>query len=970
MIALILVRPLQVKHSVPSGAKVFKFSKEKSLMKLRFACVVVGFLSLALSLAPRTVAQTSTQTASALPRLVRFGGTAKDLNGNPLTGVVGITFAIYSEQTGGASLWLETQNVTADSNGHYTVLLGSTKPDGLPADLFTSEQAHWVGVQVSGQAEQPRVLLVSAPYALKAGDAETIGGLPPSAFVLAAPVVIGSAAASSASASTAGSVSPATALDVTTTGGTINFLPLFNGTSTILDSVVFQSGTGTTAKIGINTTTPASTLDVKGTGTIRGILSLPATGTATAAKGANSQPLNLVASAFNTTAAVNQTFQWQAEPAGNDTATPSGTLNLLFGAGATKPSETGLHIARDGLITFATGQTFPGGGGGTITGVTAGTDLTGGGTSGNVTLNLNTANIPLLASANTFTGNQTVNGIFSASSNAFGVTGTAKATSGIGVGVGGTASSPAGYGVEGVNTATSGGAGVYGSSAASAGYGVEGINTSGNGTGVYGTAAHFGVQGIATGSGSTVGVYGNGVDGLQGSGTLHGVYAAGTGAGSMGVYGTSPGYGLYGVATNTTGTSFGVYGSGGSNGVYGTASNFGLYGVATATSGNSVGVFGTGIDGLQGSGSAYGVYAAASASGSTGVYGTAPQFGIYGVATGSVNTVGVFGSGVDGLQGSGTVHGVYANGGQYGVESFTSAGTAGTYGVFQGASTTGATYGVFPSGVWADTNSDGELAAGAIGALLATADNDLAGEFVNNSIYFTLVAINNGSGGTGDVIHAEGTGGSCTLTGNGDTSCTGVLKSVVATARSGGPQRVETYAVQSAENWFEDAGTAQLVNGAGRVNLESVFGQTVNTGVEYHVFLTPDGDCKGLYVSAKTGSGFEVRELGGGTSSVAFDYRIMAKRVGYESVRLADVTERFNQQEARSKNMRRPARSSAGPRSGSQIATPPPVHPVAEQQLAPEMLVLPVLPSAAPRPAPVAPKLTPTPPVRAALESR
>ncbi|MGA6986579.1 MAG: hypothetical protein WBZ01_11040, partial [Terriglobales bacterium] len=62
-------------------------------MKLRFACVVIGLLSL-VSL---TVAQTSSQTASALPRLVRFGGTVKDLNGNPLTGVVGITFALYSE---------------------------------------------------------------------------------------------------------------------------------------------------------------------------------------------------------------------------------------------------------------------------------------------------------------------------------------------------------------------------------------------------------------------------------------------------------------------------------------------------------------------------------------------------------------------------------------------------------------------------------------------------------------------------------------------------------------------------------------------------------------------------------------------------------------------------------------------------------------------------------------------------------
>ena len=82
--------------------------------------------------------------------------------------MVGITFTLYSEQTGGAALWLETQNVTADSNGQSTALLGSTKPDGLPAELFTSEQARWVGVQVSGQPEQPRMLLVAVPYALKA----------------------------------------------------------------------------------------------------------------------------------------------------------------------------------------------------------------------------------------------------------------------------------------------------------------------------------------------------------------------------------------------------------------------------------------------------------------------------------------------------------------------------------------------------------------------------------------------------------------------------------------------------------------------------------------------------------------------------------------------------------------------------------------------------------------------------------
>jgi Chaperone of endosialidase len=53
-------------------------------------------------------------------------------------------------------------------------------------------------------------------------------------------------------------------------------------------------------------------------------------------------------------------------------------------------------------------------GSGTITGVTAGTDLTGGGNSGIVTLNLDANKVPLLAAANTFTGNQTVNGNLSA----------------------------------------------------------------------------------------------------------------------------------------------------------------------------------------------------------------------------------------------------------------------------------------------------------------------------------------------------------------------------------------------------------------------------------------------------------------------------------------------------------------------------------------------------------------------------
>ena len=232
-------------------------------MKLRAACVVLGFLSLA----QLTFAQSTAETASALPRLVRFGGTVKDLNGNPLTGVVGVTIALYSERTGGGALWLETQNVTADRNGRYVALLGSTKPDGLPADLFTSVQARWVGVQVSGQAEQPRVLLVSAPYALKAGDAETIGGLPPSAFVLSAPVRGGgrmnngapsspsSSRMAPASSPSSSRMAPASPSNVTTTGGTVNTIPLFTTATNIQNSILTQTGTTAVSAAGNLTAT-------------------------------------------------------------------------------------------------------------------------------------------------------------------------------------------------------------------------------------------------------------------------------------------------------------------------------------------------------------------------------------------------------------------------------------------------------------------------------------------------------------------------------------------------------------------------------------------------------------------------------------------------------------------------------------------------------------------------------------------
>ncbi len=356
-------------------------------------------------------AQASPSAAGAVvPRLVNFAGKAVDDQGKVLSGIVGITFAIYKDQDGGSALWLESQNVQADSKGNYTAQLGATKPDGLPLDLFTSGEARWLGVTVNGGQEQARILLLSVPYALKAADAETVGGLPASAFVLAAPTNPGTTSANAISSSSASSLVPPNS--AVTGLGSANFLPLWDSTSDIINSAVFQSGSGNTAKVGINTSTPSSTLDVHGGSTLRGNLSLPSIGIATASSGKVSQPTTFTASSFNsgTSSAVSQNFRWQAEPTGNNTIVPSGTLNLLFGSGTNSPKETGLKIASNGLITFANSQVFPGTG--TITGVTAGTDLLGGGTSGTLTLNLDTTKVPQLAANNNFVGDQSVIGNF------------------------------------------------------------------------------------------------------------------------------------------------------------------------------------------------------------------------------------------------------------------------------------------------------------------------------------------------------------------------------------------------------------------------------------------------------------------------------------------------------------------------------------------------------------------------------
>jgi hypothetical protein len=531
-----------------------------------------------------------------VPNQVKFVGTATDLGGKPLNYVVGITFSLYQNQDGDVPLWQETQNVLPDKNGHYSVSLGATKPDGVPLGLFASGKAQWLGAQIEGQAEQPRVFLLSVPYALKAADAETIGGLPPSAFVLATPNPSMSEASSSSTASETNSTASAFPPATITGSGTTNFMALWTSASNIGNSVLFQSGTGGSARIGLNTTTPVATLDVKGGTNLQGLLTSAASGVATATSGKASQAHNFVASSFNGSshAAVNETFQWKAEPAANNTAAPSGTLNLLSGSGTSAPAETGLKINNKGIFTFAAGQTFPGAG--TITGVTAGTGLTGGGTSGKVTLSLDTTKIPQLTSANSFTGPQSITN----NANADALTVTNHAGSGYGVVATGNGG---GVFAEANNI---GATGVFGANVASTGNGVGVEGFSVGGTGIYGTTS--GTSGLFNGAAAVVGdshnywgVWGlsavaDGVHGINGSG------GAGVGAESKG-----QGYGVWAVSSNASTYGVGVRGESfgnsffpngnGSDGVDGFAHSRNGSGVAGINFTDGPGIYGSSAGG-------------------------------------------------------------------------------------------------------------------------------------------------------------------------------------------------------------------------------------------------------------------------------------------------------------------------------------------------------------------------------------
>jgi hypothetical protein len=100
-----------------------------------------------------------------------------------------------------------------------------------------------------------------------------------------------------------------------------------------------------------------------------------------------------------------------------------------------------------------------------------------------------------------------------------------------------------------------------------------------------------------------------------------------------------------------------------------------------------------------------------------------------------------------------------------------------------------------------------------------------------------------------------------------------------------GTRHQASFAARSSQPTIDDVGEGALREGVGRIALAADFANAIDTTRPYVVLLTPEGDAS-LYVSNRTATGFEVHQIGGGHSNVAFAYRIVAKPYGVRDERL------------------------------------------------------------------------------------
>lgn len=206
-------------------------------------------------------AQAPAPTPPRLESALRVSGITAVPGGHLEGAAALVRFAIYDVGAGGAPVWQEEQVLPLGARGEYAAVLGTAGGTGIPQDVFGTDGPRWLAVQVvaPGVPEATRARITSVPYSLRAvsaGNADTLGGLPPSAFLRAAGR---SPAAGLTQYPGAGDVAVAPLVN----SGTPGYLGKFTDAVDLGNSVLFENA----GRVGLGTTTPLADLHVTGNNT-------------------------------------------------------------------------------------------------------------------------------------------------------------------------------------------------------------------------------------------------------------------------------------------------------------------------------------------------------------------------------------------------------------------------------------------------------------------------------------------------------------------------------------------------------------------------------------------------------------------------------------------------------------------------------------------------------------------------------
>lgn len=361
------------------------------------------------------------------------------------------------------------------------------------------------------------------------------------------------------------------------------------------------------------------------------------------------------------------------------------------------------------------------------------------------------------------------------------------------------------------------------------------------------------------------------------------------------------GYGNVGGVFGSGGT-YGVYGSGGTYGVVGSVNNSASYamtgqnqnanGWACLLAGSGQGLtFLTGLSaGLSVVGD-YGFYAAGMSS--TGYGGLISGSGMFpSVLTG--HSAGLSATGNDGIFAAGnSSSGIGIIAGGNGVSTFSTIAT-GTGGAFTGY------HGLYATAI--NSGGTGVIGVGNNGNNYYTAPSGSGGAFTG-TICGVYGYATKGSGNRYGGYFASGGGRYAYVGGRYNGTYRKIVGngSVSTIVKNTKGEIVTLTCPEAPETVFQDFGIGQLIDGKTHITIDPDLAINLNISKKHplKVYITPEGDCNGVYVTNKSANGFDVVELQGGKSNIQFSWQIVATRANevYQlrdgSTETSDYSKRF-----------------------------------------------------------------------------